>query len=135
MGRNQINVKKVYIWQISWYNISIETQTENKMKSGMYVVQFESGFKFGISININQRLRSYQKPWSQPIVNIVKVPMCIEIAKRLEKMTKWNLTNSGLKQVKGSTEFVPKGFKVTKQEILDEIHIYQRIMEEIGLDF
>lgn len=37
---------------------------------GIYIIEFERGFKLGRTSNFNSRLRCYTDPWSQGIVKI-----------------------------------------------------------------
>ena len=112
----------------------IKEQLLNQTMSGMYIIEFNSGFKFGIAKNLNKRVRNYNKPWSQPINKVTLFPMDHKIATNIETTIKQYLFNKGLLRQEGSTEFVPADFKVKQEEIEIEINIYQRIQEELGID-
>ena len=107
----------------------IREQLYNNSKPGMYIIEFENGYKFGIAKNLNKRVHNYNKPWSQPMVSVTLIPMSHEIAANTERSLKWELSNKGLKKVEGSTEFVLKG-TFSKEFLLEHINMTQRILEE-----
>lgn len=45
-------------------------QSRKKLLKGIYVIQFESGFKLGLTVNFRQRFQFYNQPWTQPIYKI-----------------------------------------------------------------
>lgn len=43
---------------------------EQQSNSGVYLIEFDTGCKFGRSANLKQRLKDYRKPWCREILQV-----------------------------------------------------------------
>jgi len=70
---------------------------EHYKGSGIYVIDFGTGVKIGMSRNIKSRLKSYRSPWVKPIVRVTcfKTFNYVEVEKLIkDKFSSYTTGNS-----------------------------------------
>lgn len=102
--------------------LKIKFIEESKPLPGFYLLQFDTGIKFGISTNITRRMIEYRKPWCKPIVKSLYTYLDIKLAKNIEESLKRDFYLHDISD--GSTEFLankslPELIKVIKSTVRD----------------
>lgn len=99
-----------------------------RSKGGIYIIQFDTGIKIGVSKNFKQRFtEQYLKPWCKPIIKYQMIHSYK--AKYIEKAIKTYYKNF---TVKGSNEFF---FGITFDDVISSFHILNRLTIEELIDY
>lgn len=70
MNHKHLSLEEIY--SISYPNRHEFKRCKNTYKgSGLYIIQFETGIKIGVSRNLKSRLSFYKAPWTQQMKEII----------------------------------------------------------------